>query len=418
MAKPVCGICNLECSYCYYIDKPETLYPGTRRFFMSDRVLRAYVAQFMDMAGPRAEFAWQGGEPLLAGKAFFQKVVGLQKQYAPSGQVVVNALQTNGTLLDDEWCRFLADHHFLVGLSVDGPATWHDAYRKDRHGAPTFLAVWNALGMLRRYGVEFNVLATLNSLNASDGAEPYRYLTRRGVRYVQFIPILERDADGKVMEFSCRPQQYERFLLELLDLWIRRDVGRVSERLIDNVMVQLLFGRASCCCHARRCADSLVLEWNGDLYVCDHFVYERWKLGNILDIPLRELLCSPLLDEFGALKTDLPSQCRGCDVVDFCMGGCPKHHVPLYGGAERVNYFCSAYKAFFSRAIPRLLPLVRRLRPGQALSSMALKFRPGAPGLRYPVASGFTADSPAPGRNDPCPCGSGLKFKRCCGAES
>ncbi len=439
MAKPVCGTCNLDCRYCYYTMKPAELYPGTRRFLMPDDVLESYIRQYLQAQPLRAELGWQGGEPLLAGKDFFRRAVELQKQYALEGQTLSNAMQTNGTLLDDEWCELFAANQFLVGISLDGPPEWHDRFRRDPAGNPTFHKAWAGLELLRKHRVEFNVLVTLNSANAPHVGDIYRYFVNRGLQYVQFIPILERTPDGAPTDYSCDPRQFGQFMLDVFELWATRDIGRVSERLIDSVLHTLIFGRAATCCYADRCANAHVLEWNGDLYVCDHFVYRRWRIGNLMERPLVDLVRDPLLEEFAQLKLDLPAKCRDCEFLEFCRGGCPKHHMPLYGGADRVNYFCEGYKMFFREALPELRRMAEYFKRNEMPPPKAPKDAPGrsplatmaagvpAPhqtmgpaGASYgpPAPGAPAAASPPrkrPGRNDPCPCGSGRKFKACCG---
>jgi len=418
MAKPVCGVCNLDCRYCYYTAKLRELYPDVRTFQMSDATLDSYVRQYMEAMPLRVEFGWQGGEPLLAGKEFYRRAVRLQTSYGRDGQTVANAMQTNGTLLDEEWCELMAEHRFLVGISLDGPPQWHDAFRRDRAGGATFHRAWAGLELLREHRVEFNVLVTLNSANAPHVGDIYRYFTNRGVQYLQFIPILERNPDGTPTDFSCTAEQFGRFLLEVFELWSARDVGKVSERLIDNVLHQILFGKASTCCYAERCANAHVLEWNGDLYVCDHFVYRQWRIGNILERQLADLVRDEMLEQFAALKTDLPARCRDCEYLEFCRGGCPKHHMPLYGGPERLNHFCEGYRMFFRHALLELRRIAEYIGrgelppPRQARSAGASP----APGPTVPPAARATPTGrSAPGRNDPCPCGSGRKYKNCCG---
>ncbi len=452
MAKPVCGVCNLDCRYCYYTMKPRELYPDVERFMMPDEVLESYTRQYLEAMPTRCEFGWQGGEPLMAGKAFFRRAVELQKQYAVEGQVVTNGLQTNGTLLDDEWCEFLAANDFLVGVSLDGPPQWHDSFRRDHAGNPTFHRAWAGLELLGKHGVEFNVLVTLNSANAPHVGDIYRYFTNRGIQYLQFIPILERTPDGRPTDYSCSAEQFGQFLLDVFELWASRDVGRVSERLIDNVLHQLIFGKASTCCYAERCANAHVLEFNGDLYVCDHFVYREWKIGNIMNRPLVDLVRDPMLEEFARLKTHPPAACEECEFFAFCRGGCPKHHMPIGEDSDRVNHFCEGYKMFFREALDELREMAEYFKRGQTPPPRSVRRQgrvpapapqSGPPAMANPPAGatpgtigtnsgpagapapgpGAAAPSPgpsappgkAPGRNDPCPCGSGRKFKNCCG---
>jgi len=410
MCKPVCGVCNLDCCYCYYTMKPKQLYPGVKKFMMTDEVLEAYVRQYLEAMPERCEFGWQGGEPTLAGLDFFKKAIALQKQHAKDDQTVTNALQTNATLLDDEWCEFLARNNFLVGVSLDGPAQWHDTFRRDHSNNPTFHRAWAGLELLRKHGAEFNVLVTLNSVNAPHAGDIYRYFANRGIKYVQFIPILERVSGDEPTDFSCTGEQFGRFMLDVFDLWASRDVGQVSERLIDCVLHSIVFGKASTCCYAERCANAHIVEFNGDVYVCDHFVYKEWCIGNLMTRPLIELVQDPLLEEFSKLKTELPTRCRECEYEPFCHGGCPKHHRPIGTSPDRYNHFCEGLKLFFTEAMPELRRMAEYIRQDQL---------PPLKGQDAPPAGAPTraAAGRPPGRNAPCPCGSGRKFKNCCGKQ-
>jgi uncharacterized protein len=425
MCKPVCGVCNLDCSYCYYTMKPRELYPHTSRFQMSEDVLELYTRQYLEAMPTRCEFGWQGGEPTLAGLDFFRKAIDFQKQYGRDGQLVANALQTNGTLLTDEWCEFLAEARFLVGISLDGPAQWHDHFRRDHSGQPSFHRAWAGLELLEKHHVEYNVLVTLNSVNAPHAGDIYRFFVNRGVRYLQFIPILERDADGRIRDFSCTAEQFGRFQLDVFEQWASRDIGKVSERFLDNLLHKFIYDKASMCCYADRCANAHVLEWNGDLYACDHFVYAPWRIGNITERPLAELVTDPRLDEFAAMKTEVPDACRDCEFFEFCKSGCPKHHVPIGTDPQRTNWFCEGYKMFFREALPELERMAEYIQRGELPPLKAPRAAaPDDAERRARFQAGPPPDSPmplkasarkAPGRNDPCPCGSGRKYKRCCG---
>jgi uncharacterized protein len=399
---------------------------------MTEDVLATYTRQYMEAMPVHVDFGWQGGEPLLAGKKFFRRAVEYQKAFGHSGQEVANALQTNATLLDDEWCELLAEHRFLVGVSLDGPAQWHDAFRRDRLGRQTFHRAWAGLELLRKHGVEFNVLVTLNSVNAPHAGDLYRYFVNRGIQYLQFIPILERDEAGAVLPFSCGGRQWGRFLLDVFEQWAARDVGKVSERFIDNVLHTIVFGKASMCCYSDRCANAHVLEFNGDLYACDHFVQPQWRIGNIMARPLADLLADPRLEEFAALKTAVPDACRDCEFFEFCRAGCPKHHVPIGTDPARTNWFCEGYKTFYRQALPELRRMAEHVKRGELpppRSAPALAAAPTreAAERHARFQAGPAAGAPVPrkaqvparqvGRNAPCPCGSGLKYKRCCGKE-
>jgi len=409
MAKPVCGICNLNCRYCYYTSKPSELYPDVREFMMTPDILEAYTHQYLSAGLEQTDFGWQGGEPTLAGLDFFRKAVNLQEQHAADKQRVANGLQTNGTLLNDEWCEFLSEKDFLVGISIDGPPQWHDAFRRDGAGNPSFHRAWSGLELMRKHGVEFNALATLNSANATHGGDIYRYFVNRGVQYLQFIPILEPGPGGQPADFSCTGEQFGRFMLEVFEVWADRDIGKVSERFIDNCLHQIIFGNASMCCYSERCANALVLEFNGDVYACDHFVLKKWLVGNIMARPLEDLVRDDKLNEFAKMKTQLPEACKDCEFLPFCNSGCPKHHRPIGTDAKRVNHFCEGYKMFFSHALGELKRIAEYIKRDQ------LPPRKGQDVPRHHASQQISPPAKSPGRNDPCPCGSGRKFKNCCG---
>lgn len=402
MAKPVSGTCNLNCRYCYYLQKPQELYPDVRHPMMPPDVLDSFTRQYLQAMPQQCDFGWQGGEPLLAGKEFYKQAIALQAQHCQPGQKVGNNFQTNGTLLDDEWCEFFAANKFLIGLSLDGPPQWHDAFRRDHSGSGSSHLAWRGLELLQKHHVEFNVLITLNSITAPHAADIYRYFVNRGIRYLQFIPILERDAQGNPTDFSCTPLQFGRYMLDVFNVWSSRDMGKVSERWLDNVIHTLIYGSSAMCCYAPTCANAFVLEHNGDLYACDHFVFSQWRIGNIMQRPLVELLYDPRLEEFGRLKTSAPLECQTCRYVSLCNGGCPKHHVPIGTDSARLNYFCDGYKAFFEAALPELQRVAKFFANGQM----------PPPAKPTPADTGNSA-----GRNAPCPCGSGRKMKHCCGKK-
>jgi uncharacterized protein len=412
MAKPVCGICNLDCRYCYYTMKPRELYPGVRKFLMPEEVLESYTRQYLAAMPDRCEFGWQGGEPMLAGKDFYRKALALQRQFRQDGQAVANAFQTNGTLIDEAWCDLYGEGTFLIGISLDGPAQVHDAFRLDHAGRPSFDRAWKGLELLQKRGVEYNVLATLNRANVQHGANIYRFFVNRGVQYIQFIPILERVAGtDEPTAFSCGGEAYGRFLLEMFEQWSARDVGRVSVRDFDDVIHTILFGHAATCCHSERCAAAHVLEWNGDLYACDHFVYREWRLGNVMETPLEDLVRSPRLEEFARLKTDLPETCRDCEFLAFCHAGCPKHHRPIGTDPKRWNHFCEGMKMFYGRTLDEFKRIAEYIRAGRLPPMKEAPLLPDESTIR--VTPGAMPAKVR--RNDPCPCGSGRKFKHCCG---
>ena len=427
MAKPSGSVCNIDCEYCFYLEK-EKLYPDAKRDWrMSDEVLERYVRQYIEAQDvPSASFAWQGGEPTLMGIDFYRRAVELQKQYA-NGKEITNAFQTNGILLDDEWGEFLAENDFLVGLSIDGPRELHDRYRVDMGQKPTFDRVVAGLEMLKKHKVEFNTLTVLQNHNADHPLEVYHFLKEIGSGYMQFIPIVERlagdepvdglelvhpDYDGKakVTRWSVAPAQYGRFLCTVFDEWVRQDVGKTFVQIFDVSLGSWLGQDASLCIFAETCGSALIIEHNGDLYSCDHFVYPEHNLGNVRDLSIREMVASPEQRKFGQDKADLlPRYCRECDFKTACNGGCPKHRFePTPHGEPGLNYLCKGYKMYFGHIGPYMEVMANLLRQRQPAAGVM-------DWVRARDEARAAGPAPAPGRNDPCPCGSGRKFKRCCG---
>ncbi len=386
MAKPIGPRCNIDCTYCYYLDKAR-LYPEAKKFRMPQAVLECYIRDHIAAqvaAGmQQIDFVWQGGEPTILGIDYFRRIIELQEKYRPDGARLSNALQTNGTLLDAEWAGFLKDNRFLVGISIDGPRKLHDRYRRNRAGQPTFSAVMRGLELLMTHGVEHNVLVAVHRLNALKPAEVYRFLRASGVEFIQFIPIVERAFDGrtlapppgdgpsaidpKVAPFSVSPRAYGRFLCEVFDLWVRHDVGRVFVQHFD-VLLGLWMGLpATLCYFAPECGQNLALEHNGDLYVCDHYVYPKYLLGNITRTPISELASRQRQQAFGRDKArTLPQQCRTCRYLFACNGGCPKHRFRTSNDGEAgLNYFCQSYRMFFRHAGPQLDEMARLASTGQ-----------------------------------------------------
>jgi len=418
MLKPRGAICNLDCAYCYFLFK-EKLYPDSA-FRMNDDVLKNFTRQYVETQRVQeVTFAWQGGEPTLMGLDFFRGAVELQKKYARPGVRVSNALQTNAATLDDAWCEFFRANDFLLGVSLDGPRELHDAYRVDKGGAPTFDRVMHGVELLKKHKVEFNILATVHAANANDPLDVYRFLRDEvGTRFIQFIPIVERDnATGfqegnTVTPRSVTAKQYGDFLIAIFDEWVRRDVGRVYVQIFDVALGGRLGQRASLCIFAETCGDALAMEHNGDLFSCDHFVEPRYKLGNLSDIPLVEMVASLQQRKFGTDKRDaLPRYCRECAVRFICNGGCPKDRLlTAPDGEPGLNYLCEGFKAFFThidRSMKTMASLVQQQRP--PADYMLLLAREEVE-LERKLARAT--------RNDPCPCGSGNKFKHCHGRSS
>jgi uncharacterized protein len=426
MAKPTGPICNLDCKYCFYLEK-ENLYPENSDWTMPADVLENFVRRYIEgQQAQNVSFAWQGGEPTLLGVDFFRNIVNLQKKYA-GGKQIENAFQTNGVLLDDEWCEFLAENKFLVGLSIDGPRKLHDSYRVDKGGQPTFDRVLRGLEYLKKHGVEFNTLTVVHRKNSYFPHEIYRFLKEIGSRFMQFIPIVERiaavpDPSGLVLigprdteraqvsGWSVEAPQYGKFLSSIFDEWVRHDVGRYFVQTFDVALESWLGLDQSLCVFRKTCGTALAIEHNGDLYSCDHYVYPENRLGNIMEHSLEAMVNSRQQLEFGLAKRELlPSYCRECTVRFACNGECPKHRfIRTPDGEDGLNYLCAGYKIFFQHIDPYMRFMAEELR----------RRRPPANVMRWAQLRDLQASATKNvGRNDPCPCGSGRKFKNCCGAR-
>jgi uncharacterized protein len=383
MLKPRGAVCDLACSYCYYLAK-EALYPGSSSR-MPDDILDAFTRRYL--TGQDADeiaFGWQGGEPLLMGIDFFRRALAAQERHRPSGVRVLNTLQTNGVGLTDAWCAFLAEHRFLVGISLDGPAALHDAYRVDRGGRPTHERVMRGLALLRRHGVAFNVLTTVHAANAAHPLAVYRFLRdRAGAAFVQFIPVVERLGEGRASDRSVTGPGYGAFLCGVFDEWVRHDVGRVFVQAFDVALAAWTGGPAGLCVHEETCGDALALEHNGDLYACDHFVEPGHRLGNILDTELAALVADGRQRAFGAAKRDtLPATCRSCEVRFACHGGCPKDRFLLTPEGEAgLNWLCEGYRRFFHHVGPAMRWMAAALRhrrpPAGIMRVLAERADPG-----------------------------------------
>jgi len=383
MSKPIGPICNLDCKYCFYLEK-ENLYPGTKHWSMSPDVLERYIEQYIAaQPGDEVHFAWQGGEPTLLGVEFFRSVVALEERHA-DGKRIHNALQTNGTLIDDEWGEFLAEHRFLVGVSIDGPRELHDYYRVDKGNAPTFDRVMRGITKLKEHEVDFNTLTVVNRHNSQFPLEVYRFLKEIGSGFMQFIPVVERRAiepasDGLVLiqpsfdraaevtEWSVGALVYGKFLARIFDEWVKKDVGRTFVQQFDVALESWLGMEASLCVFRKTCGSALAMEHTGDLYSCDHFVYPEHKLGNIAEHDLRSMVDSEQQKKFGLDKRDsLPRMCRECDVRFACNGECPKHRfLKTPDGEAGLNYLCAGYKHFFHHIDPYLQFMAAELRAGR-----------------------------------------------------
>jgi uncharacterized protein len=428
LAKPIGPICNLDCKYCFYLEK-ELLYPQPdphiNKWAMHEDVLESYIRQYIEAHDtPVVNFAWQGGEPTLLGVDYFRKLVEIQKKYA-NGKQIANAFQTNGVLLNDAWAEFFLEYQFLIGISIDGPRELHDAYRVDKGGQPTFDRVMRGIETLRRNKVDFNTLTTVHRANADSPLEVYRFLRDNGSGYMQFIPIVERIAHqvteeglrlispdfagpAKVAPWSVEPRPFGKFLCAIFDEWVRRDVGRTFVQLFDVSLESWMGMEASLCIFRKQCGAALAIEHSGDLYSCDHFVYPENRLGNIMESALASLAGSEQQQRFGEAKeSTLPHYCRECDVRFACNGECPKHRfLNTPDGEAGLNYLCAGYKMFFHHVDPYM----------RFMATELAAQRPPANVMRWVAEEDARARQGKTGRNDPCPCGSGRKFKQCCGA--
>ncbi len=388
MVKPIGPVCNLRCGYCYYLEK-QSLYPSSSSFRMSDDVLERFVREYLaalDM--PEIVFAWQGGEPLLMGIPFFERVVALQQQYG-AGKRISNALQTNCTLLDDDWCRFFKQHGFLIGASIDGPPELHNRYRLYPDGTPSFDAVVRGVKLLLQHEVDFNALTVISSANQRQPLEVYHFLKELGVTFMQFIPLVERMPDDeartlgldlaeppapgraparpRVTEWSVNARVFGEFLIRIFDEWVRQDVGRVFVQYFDVALGSWAGQGGALCVFAERCGTALVLEHNGDLYACDHYVYPDQRLGNIMETPLVEMVHSPRQCAFGDSKCDaLTRTCRACPVRFACNGDCLKHRFCMAPSGELGHsYLCQGLKRFFTHIDPYMKMMADLLRHGR-----------------------------------------------------
>ena len=427
MAKPTGPICNLDCSYCFYLEK-EALFPERQRFLMSEEVLRTYVEQnIRTEPGPEVLFTWQGGEPMLRGLDFYRQAVRYQRELA-GGKTIRNALQTNGVLLDDEWCAFLIEAGFMVGISLDGPREIHDAARVDKRGRPTFDAVMKGIGLLKKYNIEFNVLVTVTDPVSKHPLEVYQFLRRNGLRHVQFNPVVERlpgsedaaagltfaqprksgdsdlaqpgDAAGRpsarpgksaggeldpsgtspgsmVSEHSVAPAAYGEFLIAIFEEWVRHDVGTMFVMNFEWALASFMGLPATICLFAQDCGKALIVEHNGDVYSCDHFMYPQYRLGNLESDGLAQLANSQQQQIFGRSKSaDLPQYCRRCEVRFACHGECPKNRfMTTPDGQPGLNYLCPSYKRYFTHIAKYMNAMAKLISHGQpaALIMTAIK---------------------------------------------
>ncbi len=407
-AKPIGPVCNLACDYCYYVDK-GSLIPKEKSFRMPEDLLETYIAQHIEASPDEiVRFSWHGGEPTLLGLDYFKRIVELQRKYKAHDVVIANGMQTNGTLLDEEWGRFLAEENLSVGLSLDGPREIHDRHRVTKNGRGSFDQTLRGYEILRRQEVSTDILCVVHAGNAEKPREVYRFFKKLEAPYITFLPLVAQGADEEegVSVDTVRPDTWGDFLCSIFDEWTEQDIGRIKIQIFEEA-ARTAFGQEHSLCIFRPiCGDIPVIEHDGSFYSCDHFVDDGHLLGNLRDTKLVELLQSPRQIAFGKAKEEtLPGVCRSCEVLDMCNGECPKNRfLRAPDGGEGLNYLCAGYKRFFNHCRPWVNEVAAEWRRQQANVEQDA--------LPSPVQS-EKANVP-PGRNAPCPCGSGKKYKKCC----
>ena len=425
--KPMGAICNLDCDYCYYLKK-EHLYRDGESFHMPDDILEEYILQLIDASSEQAiNFLWHGGEPTLLGLDYFRKIVALQHRHKPPERSITNSMQTNGTLIDEEWCRFLEEEDFSVGLSLDGPLEMHDRHRLTRGRKPTHRQVMRGYKLLRRYRIPCDILCVVNANNVQYPTAVYRFFKKIKAQYLGFLPLVEPqpETEGGVSVRTVSAEAFGHFLCTIYDEWLKRDIGRVKVQIFEEIARRALGHEHTLCIFRETCGNVPVVEHNGDFFSCDHFVDPEHRFGNIQETPLAELIESPSQRAFGHDKWNtLPRYCKTCDVRVMCNGGCPKDRISMTpDGEEGLNYLCTGYKRFFThtRSFASQLGTLQGGSPpyrgGRAHSQGVSPFRKGKGPIDKQISTIGSPSNQAgrkTGRNDPCPCGSGRKYKKCC----
>lgn len=352
MLKPIGAVCNLRCKYCYYLEKKD-LYPDTKNYVMNEKTLEEFIVQYLgSQTMQQVLFTWHGGETLMLNKSFYVKALELQRKYA-YGRQIDNCIQTNGTLLTDDWCKFFKDNNFLVGISIDGPQHCHDVYRKTRDNRPSFYNVMKGISLLKKHDVEFNVMGVVNDYNVNYPLDFYNFFKSIDCHYIQFAPIVER-IDGELAPWNVPDDKWGDFLIAIFDEWVKQDVGNYYIQYFDATLANWVGQAPGVCTMARTCGHAGVMEFNGDVYSCDHFVYPEYKLGNIQNQSLTEMMYSDRQIKFGNDKRDaLPTQCKECEFLFACNGECPKNRIiKTQSGEDGLNYLCKGYYKFFKHVAP------------------------------------------------------------------
>ena len=426
MAKPSGSICNLDCEYCFYLEK-EKLYPErNQNWRMSDDTLEQYIKQHIDaQVGSYVEFSWQGGEPTLLGIGFYQKVIELCQKYG-AGKQIQHAFQTNGMLINEEWCLFFKQHNFLIGLSIDGPADLHDCYRVTRSKKPSHNKVMNAVVLMKKHNVSFNTLTVVHAKNVHHPLRVYQFLKEIGSTYIQFIPLVERhlqqhrgntctlagpdNQHANMTSWSVPAKEYGQFLNTIFAYWVRNDVSQVFVQMFDSTLASWLGEPAGLCLFSKNCGHAFALEANGDLYQCDHYVYPEFKLGNIHHHTIKEMNNSQEAIHFGQEKSQtLSLHCQTCRYNFACHGGCPKHRFEISDqGKPNQNYLCQGYFDYFAYT-EREMKIMATLLNNQRSPAQIMSYLEKEKSEAVKKASQENIS-----RNDPCPCQSGKKYKKCC----
>ncbi len=404
--KPIGPLCNLNCHYCYYLKK-EFLYPKGKSFRMKDDILETYIVQHIEATTePVIHFSWHGGEPTLLGIDYFRKIVALQHKHRPPNKRITNGIQTNGTLIDEAWSRFFAEAQFAVGLSLDGPQKMHDAYRVTKDEKSAFERTMNGYQLLQKHNVLCEILCVVHAQNVHNPLEVYRFFKQLNAQYITFLPLVIEQPESAtgVSPHSVPSEAWGTFLSTIFDEWITEDIGLLKVQIFEEAIRPAFGQEHTLCIFKKTCGSVPIVEHNGDFYNCDHFVDKDHLIGNIEKTHLVKLLESPQQESFGRLKWEsLPHYCRICAVRKMCNGGCPKNRfIQTPDGEPGLNYLCAGYKTFFNHCKPFVEEVARQF---HRQSERRQSHRPNTE---------KKSTSPKTGRNDPCPCGSGLKYKNCC----
>lgn len=400
LIKPASADCNLSCRYCFYYQRVTDPYDFRERHRMSDQVLESMVSQYLKFAGKYTSFGWQGGEPLLMGPGFFKRVLEFQQMYGYSGQYVGNNVQTNATLITPALAELFHNYNFLLGVSLDGPEEYHDHYRRYPSSRASFRRIMDSIQILKEYQVEFNILAVVNNITARKPDETYSFFLENGLNYLQYIPAVEFDKQtGQLLDFSVNAKDYGDFLCRLFDLWYNNGHPIASIRTFENITAIYMGLDSEVCTYRDQCGTYAVVEYNGDVYPCDFFVEEPWRLGNLMETSLKDIITGPKAKSFNLRKSNDHPMCMECKWKFICQCGCQN-----YRDRNGNDYLCSSHKQFFAYSESRFKLLAERLKRQRNEETQK----------SAPVSSSDNNIRASVGRNDPCPCGSGKKYKKCC----